>query len=103
MSVVYVSQTDGQFPLLAVLSRDWNVNDPRTSMALIGNDVDGIESHHRLTVAITFLRSLRAGGDSRTDDKLWSALRDDIRLRTLFKPDVNAEVELELLDDCHNS
>ena len=72
-------------------------------MALIENDVDGIESHHHLAVDITFLRSLQAGVDSRTDDKLWSALRDDIRLRTLFKSDVNAEVELELLDDCHNS
>ena len=72
-------------------------------MALIGNDVDGIECHHHVAIDVTSLRSLRAGVDWRTDDKLWSALRDDIRLRALFKPDVNAEVELELLDDRHNS
>ena len=57
-------------------------------MALIGNDVDGKESHHHVAIDITSLRSLRAGVDSRTVDKLRSALRADIRLRTLFKPDV---------------
>ena len=52
------------------------------------------------------LRSPRAWVDSqceRTGEALIQALPDDIRLLSLLKPDVDADVELELLDDRHNS
>ena len=48
----------------------------------------------------------RAGVDphcERTRAALIQALRDDIRLLTLLKPKVDAEIELELLDDGTNS
>jgi hypothetical protein len=47
-----------------------------------------------------------AGVDSqceRTEEALIQALRDDIRLLTLLQPDVDAGVELELLDDRYKS
>ena len=44
ISAVCVWQTDDQFPLLAVFSWYWNVDEPWTRMAMVGNDMDGIES-----------------------------------------------------------
>ena len=38
----------------------------------------------------------------RTGEFLVQAQRDDARLLTFLKPDVDADVELELLDDCHS-
>ena len=52
------------------------------------------------------LRSLRGGADSqrgRTGEALLQALRDNIRLLTLLKPELDSEIELELLDDRRNS
>ena len=51
------------------------------------------------------LRSFRAWVDSQCEriaESLVQALRDDVRLLTILKPDVDADVKLELLDDCHN-
>ena len=50
------------------------------------------------------LKSLRGGADSqrgRTGEAL--ALRDDMRLLTLLRSKLDAEIELELLDECTNS
>ena len=51
-------------------------------------------------------RSLRAGVDSqceRTGKALIQALRDDVRLLTLLKSELDVEIELELLNNHHNS
>ena len=65
----------------------------------------GMESHPRVVTILPPLSSLRAGVDSqcqRTGEALIQARRDDIRNLTLPKPDVDADVESELLDDRHN-
>jgi len=52
------------------------------------------------------LRSFRVWMDfqcERPGEPLIQALRDDARLLTLFKPGLDAEVKLELLDDPTNS
>jgi len=52
------------------------------------------------------LRSFRVWVDlqcERPGEPLIQALRDDARLLTLFKPELDAEVKLELLDDPTNS
>ena len=51
------------------------------------------------------LRSLRAGMDSQFErtGALIQTLRDDVRLLTFLKSDFDAEIELELLDNRHNS
>ncbi|KIJ94404.1 hypothetical protein K443DRAFT_110450, partial [Laccaria amethystina LaAM-08-1] len=76
-----VSQTDGQFRLLAVFSRDWKVDEPWTRMASAWVDSQC----------------------ERTREALVQALRNDVRFLTLLKSNVDADVESELLDDCHNS
>ena len=51
------------------------------------------------------LRFLQAGVESRCErmgEALIQALLDDIQLLTLLKPDADADVELELLDDRHS-
>ncbi|EDQ99045.1 very hypothetical proline-rich protein [Laccaria bicolor S238N-H82] len=99
MAAACVSQTDGQIPLLAVFGSSTK-DGFRSEMTWMG-----MESHCRLADDITPSdRSLRAGVDSqceRTGEA--GALRDDIRLLTFLDSEIDAEVELQLLDDCMDS
>ena len=74
---------------------------------LIGGEVDGIECHHRVaddTIPPDFFE-LQLIRNANGLKKLYriQALRHGIRLLTLLKPDADADVESELLDDRHNS
>jgi hypothetical protein len=75
----------------------------------VGNDADGNGeslSSSRRNYPLSDLFFFRAGVDSqceRTGEALIQALRDDVRLLTLLKPELDAEDELELLDDRTNS
>jgi len=66
----------------------------------------GMESHYRQADDITSFQ-ISSSWDrftcERTGEALIRALLDDIRLVTLLKPDLDAEVELEFLDDLTNS
>jgi len=66
----------------------------------------GMGDHYRLADDITPLRSLRAGVDSqceRTREALVQALRDDVRLLTLVKLELDAGIGLGLLGDLTDS
>ena len=67
--------------------------------------MDRIESLHGVADDITPLKSLRAGDlqCKRTREALIQTLRDDIRLRTLLKQALDAEIEMALLDDRTNT
>ncbi|KIJ90212.1 hypothetical protein K443DRAFT_15416 [Laccaria amethystina LaAM-08-1] len=71
-------------PFVSHLSWVWNISEPQTRMEVsVGTGVDS--------------------PCERTGKALIQALRDDVRLLTLLKPELDAEVELELLDDRTNS
>ena len=61
----------------------------------VGNDAEGMESNHRP------LSDLFELGWFRSANGL-EALRDDVRLLTLLKPELDVEVELKHLEDHHN-
>ena len=70
--------------------------------------MDGIENRHRHPVADAAppRRSLGAGVGlqcERTGEALIQALRDDVRLLTLLKSELDVKVELGLLNTHHNS
>ena len=76
----------------------------RASDSLVGKDLNGIESCHRL--AILPRRFTRAGVDSqceRTGEALVQALRDDVQPLTPLKAHFDVEIDLKLLNNQHNS
>ena len=64
----------------------------RASDSLVGNDVDGIESRHRVADPADLL----AGGIC-SGHALIQALKGDLRLLTLLKSDLHVEIQLESL------
>ena len=91
---VCVSQTDGQFPFLAIFSRRWNIDKLHIERLLVGNTRMGMELPSCSGQYYPF-RSLRAGLDSqcdRTGEPLIRTVQNDFRLLTLLRPELVTNV-----------